>query len=139
MGTRQAARYKACFAWKPVDKNGMPAVGVQLQALRMIAACGRSGADAYVPKVAATLTIVEHILRRREQVIIFSPFHEPLDVLSRRLTEAGVRHELLDGRKSQAARGRLAAHFKLGPPTVAPPRRRTGPRPARRHDGAHEK
>lgn len=123
MGTAQAALYKEALDWNPLDKNGKPATGVKLQALRMIAAAPHSPlvpigrGPAYVPKVAITLTIVEQVLRRGEQIIIFSPFHDPLDYLSTLLAQCGVRHAVLDGRTGQKERGRQAAIFKLGPPT----------------------
>jgi len=125
MGTAQAQLYSKHLTWKPRDKNGLPAVGVQLQALRMIAASPGSPliplgrAFAYVPKLATGLTLVEQVLRRKEQVIIFSPFHDPLDVLSERLKQANVPHAVLDGRMSQTLRGKIAAQFKLGPPQGA--------------------
>jgi hypothetical protein len=73
----------------------------------------RSG-NSYIPKVASTLTLIEEILARKEQVVVFSAFNDPLDVVSRYLTEAGVRHCKLDGRTSQRKRGDLASVFKAG-------------------------
>jgi len=46
---------------------------------------------------------------------VFSAFQDSLDVLSARLTEAGVPHCVADGRTSQKRRGQLSAQFKLGP------------------------
>ncbi len=73
----------------------------------------RSG-TAYVPKMATTLTLIEEILARQEQVVVFSAFNDPLDKLSGWLDEASVRHIKLDGRTSQKQRGTLAANFKRG-------------------------
>lgn len=120
MGTRQAQLYKNYLDWTPVDKNGMPAIGVRLQALRMVAAAPNSSllplghGPSYIPKLAAALTLIDQILRRGEQAMIFSPFHDPLDTLSVRLHDAGVRHFVLDGRTSQAQRGKIASVFKQG-------------------------
>ena len=71
-------------------------------------------ASSYVPKLAATLQLIREILERREQVVVFSAFNDPLDTLSRRLREAEVAHLQLDGRTGQQQRGILAAQFKLG-------------------------
>ena len=45
---------------------------------------------------------------------MFSAFNDSLDNFSRWLTEASVRHVLLDGRVSQRARGNKALLFKQG-------------------------
>jgi hypothetical protein len=73
----------------------------------------RSG-QAYIPKMAAVLELVQEILERKEQVVIGSAFNDPLDSLSRWLTEADVRHIKLDGRVSQKKRAVHAAKFKKG-------------------------
>ena len=73
----------------------------------------RSG-TAFIPKMATTLTLVQEILARQEQVVVFSAFNDPLDNLGRWLDEASVRHIKLDGRVSQKQRGKLAAQFKRG-------------------------
>lgn len=73
----------------------------------------RSG-QAYIPKMAAVLEIVKEILERKEQVVIGSAFNDPLDCLSRWLTEADIRHIKLDGRMSQKKRGLLSKKFKQG-------------------------
>ncbi len=73
----------------------------------------RSSQD-YTPKIAAALRLIEQILVAREQVVVFSAFHDPLDTLSRYLNRAGVRHILLDGRTSQKSRGRQALEFRKG-------------------------
>lgn len=118
MGTQQARVYKEHLEWDPVDKNGQPAIGPKLQALRMAAAAPhspllpRARGPAYCPKMAAALTLIEQFLRDGKQTIVFSPFHDPLDELARRLREAGVGTEVLDGRVSQAKRGAAAARFK---------------------------
>jgi hypothetical protein len=71
-------------------------------------------ASPFVPKMATALTLLAEILERREQVIVFSAFNDPLDHLSRWLDQAGVRHTKLDGRVSQKQRGLKAAVFKQG-------------------------
>ena len=125
LGTRQAEVYKRHLDWKPKDKHGKPAIGAQLQALRIVASAPSSTllpfpnrylSESLIPKQSAALTLIAEILERGEQVIVFSAFHDPLDDLQRRLRRAGVRHYLLDGRLSEAQRGNLAAQFKKGPP-----------------------
>ncbi len=155
MGSLQKKVYGYHLEAEYRDINGLPAIGAQLQALRIAAAdpsnthlvaqpgapsedcdchlengivkrncprCqgrgtvplpSRSG-TAYVPKMATVLTIINEILERQEQAIIFSAFNDPLDHLSRWLFEAGVRHIVLDGRVSQKKRGEKAALFKKG-------------------------
>lgn len=138
MGAMQTKVYRYHLTADYVDKHGRPAYGAQLQALRSAAAAPNSellkaptdrlpGFDElvrspkdYIPKLAAALTVIEEVLKRGEQVVVFSSFHEPLDTLSRRLTSAGVPHDVLDGRKSAAVRGRLAAEFKRGLPFGKP-------------------
>ena len=73
----------------------------------------RSG-NAYIPKMASTLTLIQEILARREQVVVFSAFNDPLDNLGCWLDEASVRYVKLDGRVSQKQRGKFAARFKKG-------------------------
>lgn len=73
-------------------------------------------ANPYVPKLAATLQLIREILERKEQVVVFSAFNDPLDFLSRLLGDATVPHLQLDGRTAQKKRGELAARFKLGRP-----------------------
>jgi hypothetical protein len=175
MGTLQQQVYQYHLEAKYLDIHNKPAVGAQLQALRIAAAdpasahlveqsgrltkpceCTKSdkcqvtsdqpensalppGANRqpprkncslchgtgeiplphrsgqpYIPKMASTLTLIEEILARKEQVIVFSAFNDPLDNLSTWLTEAGVRHVKLDGRVSQKRRGVHAAKFKKG-------------------------
>ena len=73
----------------------------------------RSG-QAYIPKHASVLALIEEILARGEQVVVGAAFNDPLDHLSRWLDEAGVRHLKLDGRTSQKKRGAHASVFKRG-------------------------
>ena len=68
----------------------------------------------YTPKMATTLQLLQEILDRGEQAVVFSAFNDPLDTLARRLREAGVRHLTLDGRTSQKRRGDASAVFKRG-------------------------
>ncbi len=118
MGTMQAQVYKAHLEWNPVDANGRSTIGPKLQALRMAAAAPHSPllpkmrGPAYCPKMAATMTLIEQVLRQGKQVIVFSPFHDPLDEIARRLRDAFVSVEVLDGRMSQAKRGAAALRFK---------------------------
>jgi hypothetical protein len=58
--------------------------------------------------------LIAEILERREQAVVFSAFHDPLDHLSRWIADAGVRHVTLDGRVSQKRRGEKSALFKQG-------------------------
>jgi len=155
MGTLQKKVYQYHLEAEYRDINGEPAVGAQLQALRIAAAdpssrhltaqpgqpvelcdCARVGATpvqhcrkcngaatiplphrsgtAYIPKTATVLALIAEILERREQAVVFSAFHDPLDHLSRWLSEADVRHVTLDGRVSQKRRGEKSALFKQG-------------------------
>ncbi|HEX3800226.1 MAG TPA: DEAD/DEAH box helicase [Verrucomicrobiae bacterium] len=138
MGLHQAAAYKFHIDAKYLDINGREAIGARLQALRICAANPASALlkrpesdkdrtpgqpaspHAYIPKVAATLTLIAQILERGEQVVIFSAFHDSLDCLSARLHEAGIRHVVLDSRVSPAKRGVAAAQFKRGPAGAIP-------------------
>ena len=179
MGTMQAKVMRYHLAAEYLDKNGMPAIGAQLQALRSCAAApcsplledkgpvgdedvpfpsprkrgegrgemsnfipGSTGdspvppgdppgiippinshsshfrpyrsTNEFTPRLLAGLRVIEEILGRREQVVVASAFHEPLDAISRLLTQAGVAHDVLDGRMTAARRGRLAMEFKRG-------------------------
>ncbi len=71
--------------------------------------------NTYIPKLHSALKLIQQCLARGEQTIVFSAFNDSLDVLSARLTEAGVAHCVADGRASQKRRGQLSAQFKLGP------------------------
>ena len=130
MGKAQAEVYKYHLDAKYLDKNMRPALGAQLQALRVAAAnptsqlLERPAGDmtkgtprsnlSYIPKLASSLSLIQPILDRKEQVIVFSAFHDSLDALSARLSESGVKHVVLDGRTSPAKRGVAAAQFKKG-------------------------
>jgi SNF2 family DNA or RNA helicase len=132
LGLSQAAAYQFHLKADYRDKNGMKAVGAQLQALRMAAANPASellkrpdkdvtpgnprSKHSYIPKVATAVSLISAALERHEQVIIGSAFHDSLDALSARLKEAGVRHLVLDGRVTQAKRAQAARLFKAGPP-----------------------
>jgi hypothetical protein len=132
LGLYQAAAYQFHLRADYRDKNGMKAVGAQLQALRMAAAnpaselLKRPDKDAtagsprshyaYIPKVATAITLIIQALERHEQVMVGSAFQDSLDSLSARLREAGVRHLVLDGRVSPNRRGLAARQFKAGPP-----------------------
>jgi hypothetical protein len=131
MGAEQAAVYRYHLKARYTDKNGKPAIGAQLQALRIAAAnaasellvrpCGDGtkgqprSRTAYIPKLHAALKLIHQGLERGEQAIVFSAFHDSLDALSARLAEAGVAHCVADGRISQKRCAALAAQFKLGP------------------------
>src|SRR6185503_10886340 len=107
--------------------------GARLQALRIVAANPNSALltrpegdtetrgkvfspYSYIPKVASMLHVIEQVLRRREQIMVGSAFHSSLDALSQRLQEAGIPHLVLDGRTTQARRGKLAREFQRGSP-----------------------
>lgn len=104
MDASQAQRYRAVLE----DKEITP--GARLTALRQVSAMG-------VPKHLATCSLIEQVIRRRGQVIVFSAFNSPLDAISARLLEASVPHEVLTHRLSEGARGRVAARFQRGPVT----------------------
>ncbi|MEY2410581.1 MAG: hypothetical protein QOF48_3251 [Verrucomicrobiota bacterium] len=133
MGSEQARVYRYHLEGEYLDCNGKPAVGAQLQALRVAAAAPHSDLLKYspqprsapplpsrsdtswIPKYATALTLVEQVLARREQIVIFSALIEPLETLSRRLAEAGVPHLVAHGGSTPAKRRKLSAQFKLGP------------------------
>lgn len=132
MGQAQAAVYKFHLDAEYKDVNGMPAIGAQLQALRIAAANPASALlqrpqgdgktrgeprsrHQYTPKLHGALKLIQQVMERGEQVVVFSAFHDSLDALRARLQEAGVKHALLDGRTSQRKRGLIAGQFKLGP------------------------
>jgi hypothetical protein len=132
MGIHQAAAYKFHLDAKYLDKHKRPATGAKLQALRICAAnpCSAllkrpesdqnktrgkpASCHPYIPKVASALALLQQILDRREQVVVFSAFHDSLDALSSLLTEAGIRHLVMDSRISPSKRGAASAQFKQG-------------------------
>src|SRR5262245_56118501 len=73
----------------------------------------RSSLD-YTPKVAAALNLIAQILNQHEQFILFSSFHDSLDVFAHYLDQACVPRLVLDGRKTPKLRGKLAMQFKQG-------------------------
>jgi SNF2 family DNA or RNA helicase len=131
LGKEQAEVYSFHPRAKYRDKNGGPAIGAQLRALRVAAANSASellvrpygdGAEgeprakkSYIPKLHSALKLIQQCIEKGEQAVVFSAFHDSLDILSARLTEAGVPHCIADGRTSQKRRGHLASQFKLGP------------------------
>jgi hypothetical protein len=139
MGKRQYEVYRYHLLGRYLDSTGKPATMAQLTRLRQAAAAptnpdlvklptvqegvpnGLFCSDKdYTPKLAAALDIVEQRMRAGEQTVIFSAFHEPMDTLSRRLTEATIPHDVLDGRKSGAWRGKMSAEFGRGLPRAKP-------------------
>lgn len=133
MGRSQALVYKFHLDALYTDINGRPAIGAQLQALRIAAAnpCSEllrrpvgdgktegppRSALSHIPKLHAAFNLITQILGRGEQVVIFSAFQDALDMLQSRLQEAGVRHCVLDGRTGPPKRAAIAAQFKWGPP-----------------------
>jgi len=105
-----------------LDKPGSGEAALNAAATPVCTKCQGSGSiplphrsgNAYIPKMASTLTLIQEILARREQVVVFSAFNDPLDNLGRWLDEASVRYVKLDGRVSQKQRGKLANQFKKG-------------------------
>ncbi len=137
MGTLQAQVYdfhlRAEYQMTDARGRTRPNIGARLQALRIAAANPASallqrpaGDDktagkvfspySYIPKVASALSVIEGVLKRREQIMIGSAFQNSLDALSERLCECHIPHLILDGRTSQKRRGELAAEFKRGSP-----------------------
>jgi len=132
MGKEQAAVYRFHLEARYKDKNGGPAIGAQLQALRVAAANAASALlmrpendevtqgeprakNGYIPKLHSALKLIHQCLAAGEQVVVFSAFNDSLDILSTRLTEAGIPHCVADGRTSPKRRGHLAGQFALGP------------------------
>ena len=148
MGTAQAATYRYHMLADYRDRNGMKAIGAQLQALRTVAAAPHCGdlqpkplpdhvrsspsplgesagvrwshvsSETYIPKYAAALTLVRQVMERGEQIVLFSDLLEPLHALSARLRDAGVPHLVATGEMSPARRRKLSADFKQGPPSL---------------------
>jgi SNF2 family DNA or RNA helicase len=58
--------------------------------------------------------LIAQVLDRRQQMVVFSAFNDPLDTLSRYLRQAGVVHAVLEGRTNQKRRGQIADQFKRG-------------------------
>lgn len=131
LGKHQAEVYKFHLDAKYRDKNNLPAVGAKLQALRIVAANPASallerpeGDDKtkgpvssrydYIPKLASVLSLLRDLLQQNEQAVVFSAFNDSLDVLAARLSEAGVRYVVCDGRMSPKHRGKAAKEFKAG-------------------------
>jgi hypothetical protein len=137
MGKSQRDAYAYHLGAEYLDKNDQKALGAQLQALRLAAVAPaseslqykgivvdkadpdkrrlpyRASAD-YIPKIAATLELIHGVVERKEQVMVFSAFKEPLAILSQRLNAAGVRHVILSGDVNQAQRARVMSVFKKG-------------------------
>ena len=134
MGTEQALVYRHHLEGEYLDRNGRPATGAKLQALRSVAAAPHSAllcyapqpkhapplparsSTSWLPKYAAALALMEQAMRRGEQFVLFSALIEPLETLSRRLTEAGVPHLVAHGGSSPAKRRKISHQFKQGPP-----------------------
>lgn len=132
LGQEQAEVYRFHLNAQYRDKNGGPAIGAQLQALRVAAANSAStllqrpehdhktkgeprAKNGYIPKLHSALKLIHQCLAAGEQCVLFSAFNDSLDILSARLTEAGIPHCVVDGRTSPKRRGQLAAQFALGP------------------------
>lgn len=131
MGKEQRSVYAYHMNAKYLDVNGAPAIGAQLQALRVAAAAPHSmllqrvetdtpnlphrSSLPYTPKMAAAMQLVAQFLEAGDQTVVFSAFQDPLDYLGTLLGAAAVPYVKLDGRVSQRQRGELAAQFKLGP------------------------
>jgi hypothetical protein len=133
LGLHQAMVYQHHLLAKYKDGKGRPAIGPQLQALRIAAANPSSALlkhvpgpankhlphvsnHDYTPKVHAALKLIHQIMARGEQVVIFSAFQDSLDTLSARLNQSGIKHLVADGRMSQTKRGQAIKQFKLGGP-----------------------
>lgn len=133
MGLKQHEVYRYHLLGEYLDTNGQPAIMAKLQALRSVAGAPNSGLlkqlppecegvgnglwrsdKDYTPKMAGALTVIEQRLRLGQQAVVFSALHEPLDTLSKRLVQAGIPHDVLDGRTSPAKRSRMSAEFERG-------------------------
>ena len=130
LGLEQKRVYEYHLHADYLTEEGKINFGAKLQALRIAAAnpCsallkgvgdgrptgGFRSSQSFIPKLASALRLIDQILRRNEQVIVFSAFNSSLDALAERLSAASVRHLVLDGRVRPRSRGRLAAQFKTG-------------------------
>ena len=126
-GKEQARIYQHHLNRMDYDRRGQLDIISKIATLRMI--CAAPGAESifkvrsekpFTPKVHACMEIIRGVLQRREQVIIFAPFHEPLDVLDGFLQQADVPHDVLDGRMPIGKRAQLAMDFKRGLPQANP-------------------
>jgi hypothetical protein len=124
MGTHQQRIYRAHVSHRYVDHEGRPAIGKKLMALRQVAACPdaknllfHSEFD-FTPKLLGVLKLINDILRRGEQVLVFSNFIATNAALSRRLLEASVPHLVIDGSLSPKERGAAAQRLKQGHPRI---------------------
>jgi len=138
MGSEQAqvVRYHLDSDWR--DRNGRPAIGPQLQALRIAAAAHHSpllaapscialpaehgikmGHRRHTPKLGSVMEVITRCLEKGEQVLVGAAFNDPLDAVGALLRQAGVDHVALDGRSSPKRRGELARAFELGQVPVA--------------------
>lgn len=139
MGRKQYEVYQYHLLGKYIAKTGKDATIAKLTRLRQAAAAPtnpglvqlptvqegvlggmyRSDSD-YIPKLACALDIIAQRMAVGDQTVVFSAFHEPLDTLSSRLNQAMIPHDVLDGRKSSALRGRLSSDFSRGLPRAKP-------------------
>lgn len=127
MGTAQREAYHHHLHVEPyLDRNDADCMLSRLQALRSVAAAPDSrllsvrSDQEYIPKVAAALEIIRECMLRGEQCVVFSALQEPLHVLGRRLNQAGVPFDILDGDIPAGKRGQLATMFKRGLPNAKP-------------------
>lgn len=130
MGKEQSKVYEYHLKGEYLDINEKPALGAKFQALRQIATdpttmnlravksdCGHAtfkSDNAFTPKMASCLNLVSDIVKRGEQVVVFSAFNDSLDTVSRFLNDAGVKNMVLDGRTNNKVRGIHSATFKKG-------------------------
>ena len=130
MGKEQSEVYRFHLMADYSTASGEPCPLAQLQALRSAAAAPHSALlrnvngygmnskyraeNEFTPKMSACMEVIADRLAHREQCVVFSPFHEPLDTISRRLDEAGIPHDVLDGRKTAKHRGEASLRFKGG-------------------------
>lgn len=129
MGSEQARVYQYHLKASYLDKNGEPAPGAKLQALRIaavdpsssmltsvgcVAGLPHRSNHRLVPKYLAVLSVVKDLLQQGEQVLIGSPFNESQDKMGELLAEAGVPFIIADGRTNPRKRGPLLQRFRDG-------------------------
>lgn len=68
----------------------------------------------YTPKIAAIMQLIDEIIARKEQVVVFSSLMDVLKIVAGYLEEAQIPYGTLTGSVSQKKRGQSSVEFGLG-------------------------
>lgn len=122
MGKHQREVYLKHLAFRyQVKGTNRAAVGKTLTRLRQASVCPESNClgagdfksnHPFTPKMQMALSLIEQILARNEQVLVFAPFNDALDTISEYLRLAKVRHHIVNGREDCTLRAAKVEHFK---------------------------